>query len=331
MQLEFLINEIKGYTNVWRTLLNAKTVKEASDSVLTGYERPKSQDDSVKTKRASFGEEYYTKLVASKTTKEVNTMSNSTLVNCTVKSPNHSGKRTHKIDRITPHCVVGQLTAEAIGGCFTSTSRQASCNYGIGKDGRVVLVVDEENRSWCSSSSANDQRAVTIECASDSNAPYAFNSAVYNKLIDLCVDICKRNNKKKLVWIADKTKALAYSPKSDEMQLTVHRWFANKSCPGDWMFNRMSDLANAVTAKLGGTSINSTQDNQTVVSYVVRVSIDNLNIRKGPGTNYATNGVTGKGSFTIVAESSGQGSKTGWGKLKSGIGWISLDYVTKVK
>ena len=79
-------------------------------------------------------------------------MSNSSLVNCTVKSPNHSGKRTHKIDRITPHCVVGQLSAEAIGGCFTSTSKQASCNYGIGKDGRVCLIVDEANRSWCSSS-----------------------------------------------------------------------------------------------------------------------------------------------------------------------------------
>lgn len=90
-------------------------------------------------------------------------MSNSSLVNCTVKSPNHSGKRTHKIDRITPHCVVGQLSAESIGGCFTSTSRQASCNYGIGKDGRVCLIVDEANRSWCSSSSANDQRAITIE------------------------------------------------------------------------------------------------------------------------------------------------------------------------
>lgn len=334
MQIEFLISEIKGYTNVWNALVNAKTVKEASDAVLTGYERPKNQDNSVKDKRASFGEEFYTKLVASKTSKEVKTMSNSSLVNCTVKSPNHSGKRTHSIDRITPHCVVGQLTAESIGGCFTSKSRQASCNYGIGKDGRVVLVVDEENRSWCSSSSSNDQRSVTIECASDTNAPYAFNSAVYNKLVDLCVDICRRNGKKKLIWISDKTKALVYSPKSDEMQLTVHRWFANKSCPGDWMFNKMGELANTVTAKLGGattnTETNTAQTNKST-NYIVRVDISNLNIRKGPGTNYATNGVTGKGSFTIVDESSGQGSKAGWGKLKSGAGWISLDYATKVR
>ena len=108
-------------------------------------------------------------------------MSNSSLVNCTVLSPNHSGKRTHKIDRITPHCVVGQLSAESIGGCFTSTSRQASCNYGIGYDGRVSLIVDEANRSWCSSSNANDQRAITIECASDKVDPYTMNNAVYSK------------------------------------------------------------------------------------------------------------------------------------------------------
>lgn len=181
-------------------------------------------------------------------------MSNSSLVNCTVKSPNHSGKRTHKIDRITPHCVVGQLSAEAIGGCFTSTARQASCNYGIGSDGRVCLVVDEENRSWCSSSGANDQRAVTIECASDKSEPYAMNSAVYNKLVDLCIDICKRNGIKKLLWFADKNKSLSYEPANGEVVLTVHRWFANKSCPGDWLYNRLGDLASKVNAGLGNAA-----------------------------------------------------------------------------
>lgn len=117
---------------------------------------------------------------------------NSPLVAYTNLSPNHSGLRTHSIDRITPHCVVGQLSAESICGCFISTSRQASCNYGIGKDGRVSLCVEEKNRSWCSSSAANDQRAITIECASDRNHPYAMNSAVYTSLIELCTDICKR-------------------------------------------------------------------------------------------------------------------------------------------
>lgn len=260
-------------------------------------------------------------------------MSNSSLIDCTIKSPNHSGARTHKIDRISPHCVVGQLSAESIGGCFTSSSRQASCNYGIGKDGRVVLVVDEANRSWCTSSNANDQRAVTIECASDSTAPYAFNNAVYNKLIDLCTDICKRNGKKKLLWFADKNTALNYNPKADEMVLTVHRWFANKSCPGDWMYERMGDLANKVNAKLGSGTVTTptptspttaTNKNYPAVPFTVKVIVSDLNIRKTPN-GAVTGKCTGKGTFTIDKV------QNGWGHLKSNTGWIYLEnasYVT---
>ena len=181
-------------------------------------------------------------------------MSNSGLVVYTKLSPNHSGQRTHSIDRITPHCVVGQLSCESICGCFTRTQREASCNYGIGMDGRISLSVEEKNRSWCSSSNANDQRAVTIECASDKTAPYAMTDAVYAALIDLCTDICKRNGKSKLLWFGDKNKTLSYEPKADEMIITVHRWFANKSCPGDWLYNRLGDLAAKVTSRLGGGS-----------------------------------------------------------------------------
>ena len=181
-------------------------------------------------------------------------MSNSKLVSYTKLSPNNSGRRTHSIDRITPHCVVGQLSVETLGSLFARSSYNASCNYAIGSDGRVALIVDEGQRSWCSSSNANDQRAVTIECASDKTSPYAFNSTVYNKLIDLCEDICRRNGKTRLLWINDKNKALAYEPKSGEMLLTVHRWFANKSCPGNWMMNHMDDLAAKVTARLGGSA-----------------------------------------------------------------------------
>lgn len=319
--------------------------------------------------------------------KEENEMSNSSLVSYTKLSPNHSGQRTHSIDRITPHCVVGQLSAESICGCFTSTSRQASCNYGIGTDGKIALCVEEKNRSWCSSSNANDQRAVTIECASDLKEPYAMNSKVYASLVNLCVDICKRNGKSKLLWLGDKDKTLNYSPKSNEMVLTVHRWFANKSCPGNWLYARLGDLATEVTKKLGGSSDSSstttttdtlyrvrktwadsksqlgaykvlanakkkadenpgysvfdengkvvysgksTTTTTTFTPYLVRVTADVLNIRKGAGTNYGTNGaIRDKGVYTIVAEASGQGA-TKWGKLKSGAGWISLDYTKKV-
>ena len=314
---------------------------------------------------------------------------NSSLVSYTKLSPNHSGQRTHSIDRITPHCVVGQLSAESICGCFTSPSRQASCNYGIGTDGRISLCVEEKNRSWCSSSNANDQRAITIECASDRSEPYAMNDKVYASLISLCTDICKRNGKKKLLWFGDKNNALNYAPKSDDMVITVHRWFANKSCPGNWLYARLGNLATKVTAEL--SRVTSDAENKkpatqmyrvrkswsdaksqlgaykvldnakkkvdensgykvfdasgNVVypaastpaptpskdtSYKVQVSIANLNIRKGPGTNYDRTGqFTGKGIFTIVQETKGEGA-TLWGKLKSGSGWISLDFAKKL-
>jgi glucan-binding YG repeat protein len=197
-------------------------------------------------------------------------MSNSSLVNYTKLSPNHSGKRTHTIDRITPHCVVGQVSVERLGSIFAPASRKASCNYGIGSDGRVGLYCDEGNRSWCSSSNANDQRAVTIECASDTTHPYAFKEVVYNKLIDLCADICKRNGKNTLIWINNKNKALNYTPKSNEMLITVHRWFANKACPGDWLMNRMNDLVTKVNAKLSTPTPAPTPTSDTL--YRVRKS-----------------------------------------------------------
>lgn len=250
-QLLFIWKELsESYKSVLTALQTATSVRAASDIVLTKYERPADQGVAEQEERADYGLNFYQKYA----NKEVASMgyTNSPLVDCKVMSPNHSGTRTHKIDRITPHCVVGQLKAENIGGCFTKESRKASCNYGIGTDGRVCLIVDEANRSWCSSSSANDQRAITIECASDKVEPYAMNTAVYNKLIQLCVDICKRNGKNTLLWIDNKDKALSYVPKDNEMLLTVHRWFANKSCPGNWLYSRLGNVAKEVTALLNG-------------------------------------------------------------------------------
>ena len=179
---------------------------------------------------------------------------NSGMVDYTRLSPNHSGQRTHAIDRISPHCVVGQCTAEGLGDWFAKSSTQASSNYGIDRNGRVGLYVEEKNRSWCTSSNANDQRAVTIECASDTKEPYTMNSSVYATLIKLCTDICRRNGKTKLLWLGDKDKSLAYNPAADEMVITVHRWFANKSCPGNWLYSRLGDLASKVTVALGSTT-----------------------------------------------------------------------------
>lgn len=333
-------------------------------------------------------------------------MSNSSLISYTKLSPNHSGKRTKKIDTITIHCMAGQLSVESCGALFAQSSRQASSNYGIGPDGRIALYVDEGNRSWCTSSNANDQRAVTIEVASDAAHPYAVKDKAYDALLDLVTDICKRNGIKKLVWSTSKNDRVNHL---NGCNMTAHRDYAAKACPGDYLYNREGEIAAEVNRRLGATSsstpstggstgtaaadinvgdeveftgtrhyVSATATNassckpgkakvtaiakgkahpyhliavsgggstvygwtdaadiktgsaSTATSYLVKVTTDVLNIRKGPGTNYGTNGaIRDKGTYTIVAESTGAGASM-WGKLKSGAGWISLDYTKKV-
>ena len=131
-------------------------------------------------------------------------MSNSPLVDYTRISPNKNSPRNHKIDTITIHCVVGQCTVETLGNIFAPTSRQASSNYGVGTDGKIGMYVEEKDRSWCSSNAANDNRAVTIEVASDTKHPYAVNDRAFAALLDLVTDICKRNGIRKLVWSTKK-------------------------------------------------------------------------------------------------------------------------------
>lgn len=243
-------------------------------------------------------------------------MSNSPLVTYTKLSPNHSGKRTKPIDTITVHCVVGHCSVRTLGNIFAPTSRQASSNYGVDDWDGIGLYVDEANRSWCTASNANDQRAVTIEVASDTTPPYAFTASAYETLTKLVVDICKRNNIDRLVWSTDKNSRVNHL---NGCNLTVHRDYANKSCPGDWMYDKMGEFAAEVNKRLGAGT-----------SYTVKVTTPDLNIHGGPGTNYNIVGKTGKGVFTIVEEASGTGA-TKWGKLKSGAGWVSLDLIEGTK
>lgn len=239
-------------------------------------------------------------------------MSNNPLVNYTKISPNKTSPRNHEIDTITIHCVVGQLSVETIGNMFAKRSTKASSNYGIGADGRIGMYVEEKDRSWCSSNAVNDHRAITIECASDTKYPYAINNAVYDALIELCADICRRNNIKELKWKGDKS----LIGNTDEQNITVHRWFANKACPGDYIYNRLGQIANEVNKKLNPDELE--------VPFKVRVDINNLNYRSKPSMSGVVKGQTGKGVFTIVEVSDG------WGLLKSRAGWISLKYATKL-
>lgn len=303
---------------------------------------------------------------------------NSKLVNYTRISPNRSVNRNHKIDTVSIHCVVGQCSVETLGSIFASTSKEASSNYGIGYDGRIGMYVEEKDRSWCTSSASNDNRAITIEVASDTYHPYRVNDAAYKSLIKLLVDICKRNGIKKLVWSTNKSERMNHL---NGCNMTVHRDYANKSCPGDYLYNLHGQIAKEVNAQLGsgtssttkktlyrvrktwkdvksqkgafndlsnakkcadqnngysvfdenGKAVYTSKTTNSASSFKVQISISDLNIRKGPGTNYAATGrFTGKGVFTIVETKQGTGSAKGWGKLKSGAGWISLDYATRI-
>lgn len=266
-------------------------------------------------------------------------MSNSALATYTRITKNKTSPRNHAIDTITIHCIVGQWTAKQ--GCdyFATTDRQCSANYVVGKDGSIGLSVDEKDRSWCSSNGTNDNRAITIEVASDTTHPYAVTAKAYAALLDLVTDICKRNGIKKLVWSTNKNDRVNHR---NGCNMTVHRDFANKACPGEYLYSRHGEIAAEVNRRLQGASNGGGvvvtpptpekptggTTGATVTPYLVRVKITNLNIRKGPGTNYGSTGYIQPGIYTIVAESTGKGA-TKWGKLKSGAGWISLDYATK--
>ena len=167
-------------------------------------------------------------------------MSNSKLVSYTKISPNRTSPRNHKIDTITIHHMAGNLSVESCGAWFALESTAASSNYGIGSDGRIGLYVSEEDRSWCSSSPANDHRAVTIEVADYKvNGKWVVSDKAYAALIDLCVDICKRYGIPKLNYTGDKTG-----------NLTMHKWFANTDCPGEYLESKFPEIAAAVNKRL---------------------------------------------------------------------------------
>lgn len=285
MQLDFLCKELSGsYASLFATLKTASTVRAASDRVLVDFERPADQSEEVKVKRAGYGQTYYDKY-AGKTVGTPgnggNSMSNSSLVNYTKISPNRTSPRTHAIDTITIHCVVGQVTVESLGNIFAPTSKQASSNYGIGKDGKIGMYVEEKDRSWCSSNAANDHRAVTIEVASDTTEPYAVTSAAYNALLDLVTDICKRNGIKKLVWSTSKSDRVNHK---NGCNMTVHRDYANKSCPGTYLYERHGEIAAEVNRRLGATGSTGTTTGETVYTVVAGDTL--IGIAKKYGTTY---------------------------------------------
>lgn len=249
-QLDFLHKELTtSFPQVTKVLLSATSVRQASDIVLLQFERPANQSTAVQQKRAQYGQEFYNNFAVKKSTLTATiTGGNSPLVTYTNITNNRNSPRQRKIDIITIHCIVGQWTAKQ--GCdfFANTKNQSSANYVVGRDGSIGLSVEEKDRAWTTggrytingeTGSMNDHHAVTIEVASDTTSPYAVTPAAYEALIKLVADIAKRNNIGELKWKADKN--LIGRP--DLQNMTVHRWFAPKACPGDYLYQRMGDIA----------------------------------------------------------------------------------------
>lgn len=319
MQIEWLLHELRtSYKGVLSALKGAKNVKEASDVFMCKFERPANQSDANKAARAARGMKYY-EMYAGKE----KAMSNSSLVNYTKISPNRTSPRNHKIDTITIHCMACDLSVERCGAVFAKRTRMASSNYGVGSDGRVGLYVEEKDRSWCSSNKANDHRAITIEVACSPVAPYKVTDAAMAALIGLVADICRRNDIKQLLWNGDKS----LIGQVDKQNMTVHRWFAKKACPGDYLYGKHGYIAAEVNKRLGVTAAQPepVQRPSATGAYKVRITAGTLNVRAGAGTGYRITTTVKKGGiYTITAE------QNGWGRLKSGAGWISLKYTEKL-
>lgn len=262
-------------------------------------------------------------------------MSNSKLVNYKCISPNRTSPRNHAIDTITIHCMAGQCSVETCGDIFKSPARNASSNYGVGPDGRIGLYVEEKDRAWTSSNRANDMRAITIEVASDKSSPYKVKDEAMEGLIKLLVDICKRNKIKQLLWKDDKS--LIGNVKKQNM--TIHKWFSNTDCPGNYLHSKMGDIAKAVNKQLEGNELASKY--KVGSTYTVQTE---LNVRTGPGTKYSKkkkyqidpdsklkdknkNGALDKGSKVKCKELKQIDDNQVW--MRCEVGWIAAYYKGK--
>lgn len=180
-------------------------------------------------------------------------MSNSRLPTYVRLSPNVTKPRQGTIKGVAIHCTAGGKDLPASN--FADLPRfvipdkklGASCHYVVGGDGSIAQVCGEENRAWCTSNKI-DHQLVTIEVASDHVAPYLVNTVALQSLVKLLADICQRNGIPKLLWKGDKSLMGHW----DKQNMVVHRWTANKACPGDFLYNLHPKIANAVNEILAG-------------------------------------------------------------------------------
>lgn len=199
-------------------------------------------------------------------------MSNSPLVQATILSPNHCGRRGQKITKIAIHHAAGVINGRNLAGVFVPRSRRASANYNLVSDGVIVLGVDESNRPWTTSSAWCDNRAVTIEVGNSTVGPqWLISDYVMNRLIDLVTDICERNGIYPCTYTGGK-----------DGVLQMHKWYARTSCPGSYIFSKFSYIAREVNKRLENHKSISKEISSL---YKVRKSWDDIQSQKGAFKN----------------------------------------------
>ena len=170
-------------------------------------------------------------------------MSNSSLITATYKahSNNYStGRSGRKIEKVTIHHMAGVLSAKQCGSIFQNGNRQASSNYGIGKNGEIALFVDEANASYADANWDSNCKSVTIECSNNkTGGDWTVSNTVLNSLINLIADIFKRNGIKKA--IKGKT-------------ITWHSMYSATTCPGNYLRSKMDYICDEVNKKLNNTT-----------------------------------------------------------------------------
>ena len=242
-------------------------------------------------------------------------MSNSKLATSHYWTGNHSSRGGQKIKKIAIHHMAGNLNAKQ---CYNVwRTREASAHYCIDSKGNIGQCVDEKYRAWSLANAYWDSRAVAIECANSTGSPtWKVSDKTIKSLIKLVADVAYRNGITKITYTGNFNGTLI-----------MHRWCCSTSCPGPYLSKKFSYIAKEadklLQKKRKGTSSSSSSASSSS-SYKVKVSVSDLYIRKGPGTSYKTAGFIKPGVYTITE------TKNNWGRLKSGQGWICLDYTKKV-
>lgn len=380
MQIGFMLGELTaGYPTVLEALKNAKSVREASDIVLTRYERPANQSESVQVKRASYGEEFYKQFVqvqAENTEgKEEIAMkynaNNKPLVCMQTTSLCYKNTRKMTIKGILWHSTGANnpdlkryvqpsdnapdreywlklLGKNKYGNDWNHTSREAGMNCWIGKlaDGTVTTVqtMPWDYRPWGCGSGKNgscNSGWIQFEICEDNMNDKQYFKKVYDEACEITAYLCRMFNLDPHGYSnLGKIKVPVILCHADSYDLglgnnhgDVYSWFKRHGKDMNDVRNDVAALMKSIDSEIvtpAEPTESDKSDESTFTLYRVKVTANVLNIRAGAGTDYSIRGtIKDKGVYTIVAEADGKGA-TKWGKLKSGAGWISLDYVKKI-